>query len=79
VAKFFSLRGSAVHALAFASLCKLGLDATTFGVVLGAGVEFAVDEAEEFGEVGRWPTLDPIKERNDSRHFWNQFTYENAR
>jgi hypothetical protein len=37
-------------------------------------VEFGVDEAEELGEVGRRPTLDPIKERNDSRHFRSQFT-----
>jgi hypothetical protein len=33
-----------------------------------------VDEAEELGEVGRRPTFDPIKERNDSRHLFSQFT-----
>jgi hypothetical protein len=53
---------------------KLGLDAATGFVVLGAGVEFGVDKPKEFGEVGRRPTFDPIKERNDSRHFVSQFT-----
>jgi hypothetical protein len=43
-------------------------------VVLGAGVEFAVDEAEELGEVGGGPTLDALKKGNNSRHFFSQFT-----
>jgi hypothetical protein len=55
---------------------KLGFDATTGFVMLGAGVEFGVDKSEELGEVGRRPTLDPIKERNDSRHFFSQFTLQ---
>ncbi len=42
--------------------------------MLGAVVKFFVDKAEEFGEVGRRPTFDPIKERNDSRHLFSQFT-----
>jgi hypothetical protein len=52
-----------------------GFDASTLAVVFGAGVKFFVDEAEELGEVGRRPTFDPIKERNDSRHFFIQFTF----
>ena len=52
-----------------------GFDAAAFAVVFGAGVEFFVDKSEEFGEVGRRPTLDPIKERNDSRHLVSQFTF----
>jgi hypothetical protein len=52
VARFFSLRGSACHSLAFASLGKLGFNAAAFGVMLGAGVKFSVDEAKELGEVG---------------------------
>jgi hypothetical protein len=43
--------------------------------MFGSGVEFFVDEAEELGEVGRRPTFDPIKERNDSRHLVSQFTF----
>jgi hypothetical protein len=57
-----------------ASLGKLGLDAATGLVVLGAGVEFGVDESEELGEVGRGPALDAFKERRNSRHFCNMFT-----
>jgi hypothetical protein len=74
VARFFSLRGSACHALALASLCKLGFDAATFGVVLGAGVDFFVEESEKFGEVGGGPALDAAKERRNSRHFFKIFT-----
>jgi hypothetical protein len=54
---------------------KLGFDATTGLVMLGAGVEFGVDESEELGEVGRRPALDALKKGRDSRHFVSQFTY----
>jgi hypothetical protein len=57
------------------ALLDFGFDAAAFAVVFGAGVKFFVDEAEELGEVGRRPTFDPIKERNDSRHFFIQFTF----
>jgi hypothetical protein len=73
VAKFFSLRGSACHAAAFASLGKLGLDSTTFCVVVGALVELAFDEEEEFCEVGSGPFAD-----GRCQSFWNhdsQFTF----
>jgi hypothetical protein len=43
--------------------------------MLGAGVEFGVDEAEELGEVGGRPTLDPPKKGRNSRHFRSQFTF----
>lgn len=75
MARFRSLRGSAVHAAALLSGGKLGFDAAAFGVMLCAGVEFGVDEAEEFCEVGRRPTFDPGKERMNSRHLFSQFTY----
>jgi hypothetical protein len=55
VARFFSLRRSACHTAAFASLTKLGFDSTTFVVVLGACVEDAFDTEEEFCEVGSGP------------------------
>jgi len=58
----------------FVALGDFCLDAAAFAVVFGAGVEFFVDEAEELGEVGRRPTFDAIKERNDSRHLFSQFT-----
>jgi hypothetical protein len=56
------------------SLGKLGFDATAFAVVLGAVVDFFVEEAKEFGEVGGGPTFDAVKERNHSRHFCKMFT-----
>jgi hypothetical protein len=59
-----------------ASLGKLGFDATTGFVMLGAGVDLAVDEGKEFCEVGCGPALDAAKERMDSRHFCIQFTYQ---
>jgi hypothetical protein len=37
-------------------------------------VEFAVDKAEEFGEVGRRPALDALKKGRNRRHFCSQFT-----
>jgi hypothetical protein len=48
VARFFSLRGSACHALAFASLFG-------FAGVLGAGVKDGFDGKEEFCEVACGP------------------------
>ena len=54
-------------------------DTAAFAVMLRAFVDFLVDESEELGEVGGGPTLNPIKERNDSRHFCSQFTAENIR
>jgi hypothetical protein len=59
-----------------ASLGKLGVNASTGFVVLGAGVDLAVDEGKEFCEVGCGPALDAAKERMDSRHFCIQFTYQ---
>ena len=56
-------------------LFNFGFDAAAFAVMFGAGVKFFVDKSEELGEVGRRPTLDPIKERNDSRHLVSQFTF----
>jgi hypothetical protein len=59
----------------FLALLDFCFDASAFGVMLGAGVDFSVDEGEELGEVGGGPTFDPIKERNDSRHLVSQFTF----
>jgi hypothetical protein len=75
VAMFRSLRGSAVHSLALLSGIKLGFNAAAFGVMLGAGVDLAVDEGKEFCEVGCGPALDAAKERMNSRHFFSQFTF----
>ena len=46
VARFRSLRGSACHSLAFASL------------LVGAVVDFEMDEVEEVGEVAGGPVRD---------------------
>jgi hypothetical protein len=69
-----SLRGSACHWPDLASLGKLGFNAATGFVVLGAGVDFFVEESDKFGEVGGGPALDAFKERRNSRHFCNMFT-----
>jgi hypothetical protein len=55
VARFFSLRGSAAHSLAFAAL--------GFGLMLGATVEDALDGDEEFGEVGTGPFCEARNKR----------------
>ena len=59
MARFFSLRGSATHALALASLLSGTL-------LVSAGVEFLRNEAEEFTEVGTGPAFD-----GRSQSFWN--------
>jgi hypothetical protein len=59
----------------FLVLGDFGFNAAAFAVMFGAGVKLFVDEFEELGEVGRRPTFDPIKERNDSRHLVSQFTF----
>jgi hypothetical protein len=66
VARFFSLRGSAAHSSAFATLGNFGFDAATFGVVSGAVVKLDFDEEEEFCEVGSGPFFD-----GRSQSFWN--------
>jgi hypothetical protein len=43
--------------------------------MLGASVNFFVEEAKEFGEVGGGPTFDALKKGNDSRHLRSQFTF----
>jgi hypothetical protein len=58
VARFFSLRGSARHSFAFASLVGFAL-----GVMLGAGVENVFKGEEEFGNVGCGPFCDPANKR----------------
>ena len=58
----------------FRALGDFGFDPAAFAVMFGAGVDFAVDEGEELGEVGGRPTLDPVKERMNSRHFFSKFT-----
>jgi hypothetical protein len=58
VARFFSLRGSATHSAAFASLVGFAL-----GVMLGAGVENVFEGEEEFGNVGCGPFCDPANKR----------------
>ncbi len=52
--------------LNLAALGDFGLDAATFGVVLGTFVELDFDEEEEFCEVGSRPPLD-----GRSQSFWN--------
>ncbi len=57
------------------ALGDFGFDATALAVVFGAGVDFAVDEGEELGEVGGGPTFDALKKGMNSRHFFSQFTF----
>jgi hypothetical protein len=59
----------------FLVLGDFGFDASAFGVMLGAGVDLAVDEGKEFCKVGCGPALNAAKERMDSRHFFIQFTF----
>jgi hypothetical protein len=59
----------------FLALLDFGFDASAFGVMLGAVVDFAVDEGEELGEVGGGPTFDALKKGMNSRHFFIQFTF----
>jgi hypothetical protein len=54
--------------LNLAALGDFGLDAATFGVVLGTFVELDFDEEEEFCEVGSRPALD-----GRSQSFWNHW------
>jgi hypothetical protein len=58
----------------FLALRDFGLDAAAFAVMLGAVVDFSVNEGEELGEVGGGPALDAAKERINSRHFCSKFT-----
>jgi hypothetical protein len=59
----------------FLALGDFGFDAAAFAVMLGAGVDLAVDEGKEFCKVGCGPALDAAKERMNSRHFFSQFTF----
>jgi hypothetical protein len=64
VARFFSLRGSAAHALAFAAL--------GFGLMLGAGVKDFFDGEEEFGKVAAGPFCETPNKRFNH---WMIFTF----
>jgi hypothetical protein len=56
----------------FRALGDFGFDAAAFAVVFGAGVDFGVDEAEEFGEVGSGPASNRPSEC--FRNHWKRFT-----